>query len=205
MTELIAVLTISIFAVISPGPDFAMVSRNSLTLSRQAGTLTAIGIGLGVIVHVTYTIMGIGVILHQSLVLFTLLKIAGSIYLIWLGIKMVKAKPQTQEVDKPQSAPNGLAAMKMGFMTNALNPKTSIFIVSLFMQVVRADTPPIILIGYGLLIAIIHMIWFSLVARFFSTQTVRKKIINIRGWIDRFFGLLLIGFGSAISITVIKS
>lgn len=205
MTELIAVITITVFAVISPGPDFAMVSRNSLTLSRQAGTLTAIGIGLGVMVHVTYTIMGIGVIIHQSLVLFTLLKIAGSLYLIWLGIKMIRAKPQTEGIDKPLNVPNGLVAMKMGFMTNVLNPKTSIFIVSLFMQVVKVDTPSTILIGYGLLISIIHIIWFALVARFFSTPTIRNKMIKIRCWIDRFFGLLLISFGAAISATIVKS
>lgn len=205
MTELIAVLTITILAVISPGPDFAMVSRNSLTLSRQAGMLTAIGIGLGVMVHVSYTIMGIGIVIHQSLVLFTLLKIAGGIYLIWLGIKMIRSKPQAENVDKPEHIPNGLIAMRMGFMTNALNPKTSIFIVSLFMQVVKVDTPPITSFAYGLLISIIHIVWFSLVAYLFSAPTVRQKIIKIRCWIDRFFGLLLICFGSTISVTTLKS
>ncbi len=58
MTELLAVVAITLFAVISPGPDFAMVSRNSLLLSRRTGVLTAIGIAAGVCVHVTYTLLG---------------------------------------------------------------------------------------------------------------------------------------------------
>ncbi|CAB3939960.1 hypothetical membrane protein [Pseudomonas knackmussii B13] len=70
MTELIAVVTITLLAVISPGPDFATVTRNSLMLSRRAGVLTALGIGLGILVHITYTLIGVGLLIQQSLWLF---------------------------------------------------------------------------------------------------------------------------------------
>lgn len=66
MTELLAVITITLVAVISPGPDFAMVTRNSLMRSRRAGVLTAWGIGLGVLVHVAYTLVGVGLLIQQS-------------------------------------------------------------------------------------------------------------------------------------------
>ncbi|MEK1866892.1 MAG: LysE family transporter, partial [Ensifer adhaerens] len=78
MTELLAVVTITIFAVISPGPDFAMVTRNSLLLSRRAGVLTALGIAAGVWVHVAYTLLGVGLLIRQSLFLFTVLKFVGA-------------------------------------------------------------------------------------------------------------------------------
>lgn len=93
MTELIAVITITLLAVISPGPDFAMVTRNSLMLSRRAGVLTALGIGLGVLVHVTYTLVGVGLLIQQSLWLFNAIKLVGAVYLIYLGVKMLRAKP----------------------------------------------------------------------------------------------------------------
>ena len=93
MTELIAVITITLLAVISPGPDFAMVTRNSLMLSRRAGMLTALGIGLGVLVHVTYTLVGVGLLIQQSLWLFNAIKLVGAVYLIYLGVKMLRAKP----------------------------------------------------------------------------------------------------------------
>lgn len=104
MTELLAVVAITFFAVISPGPDFAMVSRNSLLLSRRSGVLTALGIGAGVCVHVTYTLLGVGLLIQQSLWLFNLIKLAGAAYLIFLGIKMLRAKPVTAEVLAEQPA-----------------------------------------------------------------------------------------------------
>ena len=66
MTELLAVALITILAVISPGADFAMVTRNSLMLSRRSGVLTALGIGLGVTVHVSYTLLGVGLLIRCS-------------------------------------------------------------------------------------------------------------------------------------------
>src|SRR3546814_20934556 len=92
MTELLAVITITLLAVISPGPDFAMVTRNSLMLSRRAGMLTALGIGLGVLVHVTYTLVGVGLLIQQSLWLFTALKLVGDAYLIYHRLTMLRAK-----------------------------------------------------------------------------------------------------------------
>lgn len=78
MSEWIAVITITLLACISPGPDFAMVSRNGLLLSRRAGVLTAVGIGLGVLVHVCYTLLGLGLVLQQTPGLFNVLKLAGA-------------------------------------------------------------------------------------------------------------------------------
>ena len=164
MTELIAVITITLLAVISPGPDFAMVTRNSLMLSRRAGVLTALGIGLGVLVHVTYTLVGVGLLIQQSLWLFNAIKLVGAVYLIYLGVKMLRAKPAGPLADSTVASLSDAAALRTGFLTNALNPKTTVFIVSLFMQVVRPDTPLAVQIGYGAFISVAHMAWFSLVA-----------------------------------------
>lgn len=195
MTELLAVITITILAVISPGPDFAMVTRNSLLLSRRAGVLTAIGIGLGVVVHVSYTLLGIGLLIKQSVWLFGLLKLAGAAYLIYLGIKMLRAKPDTGVETATPPAMSDVAALRTGFLTNALNPKTTVFIVSLFMQVVQPTTPITVQIGYGVFISAAHMLWFSLVALFFSSGAIRLRLLRVRHWIDRAFGGLLVGFG----------
>jgi len=195
VTELLAVITITLLAVISPGPDFAMVTRNSLLLSRRAGVLTAIGIGLGVVVHVSYTLLGIGLLIKQSVWLFGLLKLAGAAYLIYLGIKMLRARPDTGVETAAPPAMSDVAALRTGFLTNALNPKTTVFIVSLFMQVVQPSTPTMVQIGYGVFISVAHMLWFSLVALFFSSGAIRLRQLRVRHWIDRAFGGLLVGFG----------
>ncbi|RQX82041.1 LysE family translocator [Burkholderia anthina] len=200
MTELIVVITITLLAVISPGPDFAMVTRNSLMLSRRAGVLTACGIGLGVIVHVSYTLLGVGLLIRQSLWLFNAVKLIGAIYLIYLGARMLMAKAGDARADDAVAPLSDLAALRTGFLTNALNPKTTVFIVSLFMQAVRPDTPLIVQIGYGAFIAGAHAGWFSFVAICFSAARVRDRLLSLRHWIDRTFGCLLVGFGVALAI-----
>lgn len=195
MTELLAVITITILAVMSPGPDFAMVTRNSLLLSRRAGLLTALGIGAGVLVHVTYTILGVGILIQQSIWLFNALKLVGAAYLVWLGFKMLRAKPPIDEPSTPPVILSDAAALRTGFLTNALNPKTTIFVVSLFMQVVQPSTRVATQIGYGAFISAAHILWFALVALFFSAGRVRDRLLAMRHLIDRVFGALLVGFG----------
>lgn len=201
MTELLAVVAITFFAVISPGPDFAMVSRNSLLLSRRTGVLTALGIAAGVCIHVSYTLLGVGLLIQQSLWLFNLIKLAGAAYLIFLGIKMLRAQPATGEEMASQPALSSLGALRTGFLTNVLNPKTTIFIVSLFMQVVQPQTPLVVQLGYGAFIVLAHALWFSAVALFFSSESVRARLLAVRHWIDRVFGCLLVGFGMLLALT----
>lgn len=200
MSELIAVITITILAVISPGPDFAMVTRNSLMLSRRAGVLTALGIGLGVLVHVAYTLVGVGLLIQQSLGLFNAIKLAGAAYLVYLGARMLRAKPGGALAQGTEAPLSDAAALRTGFLTNALNPKTTVFIVSLFMQVVRPDTPLWTQIGYGTFISMAHIAWFGLVALCFSAQAARERLLAVRHWIDRAFGGLLIGFGVLLAV-----
>ncbi|RVU15075.1 LysE family translocator [Methylobacterium oryzihabitans] len=202
MTEWLAVLLITLFAVVSPGPDFAMVSRNSLVLSRRAGLLTALGIGLGVAVHVAYTLLGLGLVIRQSLVLFTALKLAGAAYLIWLGLRMLAARPHAPAEAAP--AATDRAALRTGFLTNALNPKTSIFIVSLFMQVVQPDTPLAVQVAYGAFIMAAHALWFAIVALVLSQARIRRRILAAGAWIDRAFGLVLTGFGTALAVATLR-
>lgn len=199
MTEWIAVITITLLAVISPGADFALVTRNSLLLSRRAGVLTALGIGLGVLIHVGYTLLGVGLLLQQSTWLFDALRLAGAAYLIYLGVKMLLSKTDSPATPL-QKPPIDSAALRTGLLTNALNPKTAVFIVSLFMQVVQPGTGLATQLGYGAFIALAHVGWFTLVALCFSAGAVRDRLLAARRWIDRLFGGLLIGFGALLAL-----
>lgn len=200
MTEWIAVITITLLAVISPGADFALVSRNSLLLSRRAGVLTALGIGLGVLIHVGYTLLGVGLLLQQSAGLFNALKLAGAAYLIYLGMRMLLSKPDSATPSNAQKPAADGAALRTGLLTNALNPKTAVFIISLFMQVVQPSTGLATQLGYGAFIALAHVGWFALVALCFSAGPVRDRLLAARRWIDRLFGGLLIGFGTLLAL-----
>ncbi|MFZ6721514.1 LysE family translocator [Undibacterium sp. Ji49W] len=199
MTELIAVAIITILAVISPGADFAMVTRNSYLYGRRAGLLVASGIALGVQVHVMYTMLGVGLLIAKSPSLYFAIKIIGAVYLIYIGYQTFFARAVVStEVDAGQSL-NNLAALRAGFMTNAFNPKTTLFVLSTYTQVVQLDTSLLAQFGYGLFMSFAHWIWFSLVALFFSDHRLRAGMLRQQVILNRFIGAVLIVLGVSLA------
>lgn len=199
--EFIGFALITLLAVISPGADFAMVTRNALVSSRRAGVLTAIGISLGVLVHVAYAVLGIGLLISQSILAFNILKLLGAAYLLWLGISMLRTPKGSGETEQPKAALGDLDALKTGFLTNLLNPKTTIFIVSVYVQVVDPATTLLAKCGYGAFMSAAHLVWFALVALFFSAGPVRRKLLSVRHWIDRTFGAILTAMGLTLAFS----
>lgn len=195
MNEIIAVATITILAVISPGPDFAMVTRSSYTYGVKTGLICALGIAIGVQVHVFYTVFGITVIIMSSPTLFLAVKLLGVFYLVYIGFKSFINKTKiTTGTTQGQSVSN-FVAFKTGFLTNALNPKTMFFVVSVYSQVIQVNNSVWLNLGYGLFISFAHLVWFSLIALFFATPTVRNKVLNYQLVMDKVIGLLLIALG----------
>ena len=145
--------------------------------------------------------MGIGVLIRETPALFDILKLVGAAYLIWLGAKMLVSRKAEGPILANETALSDLGALRIGFLTNALNPKTTIFIVSLFMQVVQGDTPLTTRIAYGLFISLSHVVWFSVVSLFFGAPPLQQRIFGVRHWIDRIFGVFLVGFGIALAAT----
>ncbi len=195
MTELIAVAIITILAVISPGADFAMVTRNSYLYGRRAGLLAASGIALGVQVHVMYTMLGVGLLISKSPGLYFAIKIIGAIYLIYIGYQTFFARAVISAETGTGQPLNNLAALRAGFMTNAFNPKTTLFVLSTYTQVVQVDTSLLAQFGYGLFMSAAHWIWFSLVALFFSDHRLRNLMLRQQVMLNRFIGSVLILLG----------
>ncbi|EML1934818.1 LysE family translocator [Providencia stuartii] len=195
MNELLAVATITILAVMSPGPDFAMVTRNSYVYGTKIGLFSALGIAFGVQVHVFYTIFGVTLVIMNSPILFTLVKLLGVGYLVYIGFQSLTNKHQINVESTAVVKPTTLSAFRMGFLTNALNPKTMLFVVSVYTQVIQSTNSLLQNFSYGLFISFAHWIWFSVIALFFSTPTVRSKILNYQLVMDKIIGLLFIFLG----------
>ena len=205
MIELITVATITLLAVVSPGADFAMVTRNSMVLSRRAGVLTATGISLGVLIHVAYSMAGIGLLISKSIVLFSLIKFAGAAYLIYLGITMMRAKKaDLAEASTEPAALSDFDALKTGFFTNALNPKTTLFVVSLFTQVISPQTPLLVQLGYGAFMSLAHLVWFVLVAFAFSSEMALRVVASSRHLVERGIGAVLVAVGLSLAAFSLK-
>ena len=196
LNELLLVALVHLLAVMSPGPDFAVVIRNSVSAGRQAGLMTAAGIGTGIFIHVGYSLLGIGLIVSQSVWLFNLLKLLAAAYLIYIGIRALRAQPQSPADERASTvymAPR--QAFINGFITNGLNPKATLFFLSVFTAVISAQTPLTVQAGYGLYLALATGTWFALVAVLFSQPRVRRGFARLGHWFDRLMGVVLIGLG----------
>jgi len=128
---------ISLFGAMSPGPDFAIVTRFALSGSRRAALMATLGVATAVCIHVTYCILGVGLFLKSSPILFRILQIIGSIYLGYLGVQLLISK-KTGTVAASGSLRKAFVS---GFFTNLLNPKATLFILSLLTQFVTEKTP----------------------------------------------------------------
>ena len=203
-TEFLTIITISIFMAISPGPDFFMVSRSSIMYNRRAGIYSAIGVSLAIWLHVAYSIAGIAVLISKSIFLFSIIKYIGAAYLIFIGFKTIFSKSNVKQKIIEKEEINDVSkfkSFKTGFITNALNPKTSIFFLSIFTQIVNVDTSLIIQIIYGSIISIVHLIWFYSVAYFFSHPIILNKFQRYQKRIETFVGAALIIFGIKVAFT----
>ncbi|WP_022961219.1 LysE family transporter [Halopseudomonas pelagia] len=196
LNEFLLVALVHLLAVMSPGPDFAVVIRNSVGAGRQAGLTTALGVGCGILVHVAYSLLGIGLIVSQSTWLFNLLKLAAAGYLFYLGVKALRSRPQPLNSDVPAASTlSSRKAFANGFITNGLNPKATLFFLSLFTLIISPLTPMGIQAFYGLYLALATAAWFCLVALLFSHARVRQGFGKLGHWFDRLMGTVLIGLG----------
>ncbi len=203
--EFLTVVVVHFLAVASPGPDFAVILRQSLCASSRSGVWTAIGIGSGILVHVTYSLLGLGLLIAQSTTAFTVLKVLGAAYLLWVGWQCLKAKPASDAADvsadleEGESAATAWKAWRLGFLTNALNAKATLFFVSLFSVVISPSTPLWIQGFYGLWMTVMTGLWFTGLALFLSREQVRAFFRKISHWIERVTGVALIALAGKLA------
>ena len=204
--EFMTVALVHLLAVASPGPDFAVVVRESVTQGRRVGSWTALGVGCGIFVHVAYSLLGIGLIVSQSIVLFNLFKWLAAGYLLYLGWRALRARPMSLDTADEVDATSDRSpwqAFVVGFVTNGLNPKATLFFLSLFTVVISADTPLWVQAGYGVYLAGATALWFLLVAWLFSRGRVRAGFARMGHWFDRLTGAVLIGLGVRLAVSEI--
>ncbi|MES2820394.1 MAG: LysE family transporter [Pseudomonadota bacterium] len=207
LTEFLTVVLIHLLAVASPGPDFAVVVRESVASGRRAGLWTALGVGTGIMVHVAYSLLGIGLIVSQSLVLFNALKWLAAAYLLYIGIKALRAKPAdpaAAEAALGVAQRTSRGAFITGFVTNGLNPKATLFFLSLFTVIIDPHTPLSVQAGYGVYLALATALWFCLVALLFSQARVRAGFARLGHWFDRAMGAVLVGLGIKLAFSELR-
>ncbi len=194
-------LAFGINAVI-PGADFAMVLRQSIAHGRRAALFTSAGIATSILVHGSYTLLGIGVIVGQSLLVFNIIKWVGAAYLVWLAISALRSPaPQPPEAGELTSVrPGDFGAFALGFLTNLLNPKAVLFFLALFTTLVSARTGGDIKVIYVLSMSIMLFAWFALVSVFFTTASVRQGFFRFGRWFNRVTGITFLVLAVRVAI-----
>ncbi len=198
--RLVAFLGIAIILTITPGPDFALVTRIGLARGRTAAWFASLGVVTG---HVAWGIAagsGVAALLQASAILFTLLRLAGAVYLIWLGIHALLARQSESQVNeqlKAQESPqSSLSFYRQGMLNDLLNPKIGVFYTTLLPQFI-APGQAIFLTSVLLasLFALIVAVWLGCyvfvldwASAFFQRQGVRRIL-------ERITGLVLVGLG----------
>lgn len=186
--EFLMLALVHFLAVVVPGPDFAVTVRQSVRFGRTVGMVTAIGIGVGISLHVVYTLLGIGALLHTTPWLLQTVSSLGACYLIYLGTKLMRSHPAPSatpddalraQPETPAEAPSLAKAFWTGFLTNAMNPKATLFFVAIFTSLVRASTPLPVQAAYGVWMCGVNASWFMAVAALFTVPHIRHGFLRI--------------------------
>ncbi|WP_321906941.1 LysE family translocator [Burkholderia cenocepacia] len=195
-----------VFAVfllnITPGPDTAYIVGRSVAQGRGAGLMSAFGISAGCCVHALACAFGLTALLAASATAFTVIKLVGAAYLIYLGVRMIIAKqagaPSGAEAAQAAAAKPLRQLFMQGFWTNVLNPKVVLFFVSFFPQFVSADSPhkAWAFLTLGAVFVAMSTVWTSLVAWVAGSVTQRfSGKPGVKKWLDRTVGSAFVGLG----------
>lgn len=194
-----------LICVVSPGADFALVVRNSVMYSRRTGMLTALGTSLGLIWHATYTIVGIAILIKQSDWGLTIVRVLGGLYLGYLGVSSIIRQPKAFEslshIDdgikhaEPGQDLTAFQAVRVGFLTDALNPFCVVWFVTVFANVLDDQASLAQSVFFGAEVFTIALLWFGGVAWFFSSKEIRKQLARTGAWFGRITGSILVYYG----------
>ncbi len=181
----------------SPGPSLAVVLKHTLAGGRSKGMAAAIAHGLGIGLYAFICISGLAVVIFASEELFMVLQWGGAAYLFWLGIKGILSRNNPNQ-NLPEMQTH--TSMRDGFMIVFLNPKIALFFIALFSQVVGTDTTLLGKFIYAATAMVIDGLWYVIVAWLFSNPRWLAILQQKAVWLDRIFGVVLIGLASKLAI-----
>ncbi|KSU83306.1 Threonine/homoserine/homoserine lactone efflux protein [Fictibacillus enclensis] len=181
----------------SPGPDFLLMTKHTLSHGTRMGYVTFLGNRTSFILHLTLAVLGLSVILKESALLYLLIRIAGASYLIYLGYHNLfrRISPAHDPSSITHIALSSLLAYQRGFWSNLLNPKVSLFFLSIFPQFVTAQQLASEPVGSALIFLSGNSCWYLAILPVVGMQRIRQQVARFQSHLDILFGVLFIGYG----------
>lgn len=203
MNDFFTFLVLSLFVVMSPGIDTALITKRTIADGRADGYKMGLGITAGSLVHTFAAAFGLSAILMQSAAAFEIIKYAGAVYLIYLGltsfISMKKKKDTGLETEVKSNMKK--SAFKQGLLSNVLNPKVAMFFLTFLPQFVKTgENATHQLIIMGIIYTLLSICWFFIYVYFINYMREWLMSPKVQRVMDKATGLVLIGFGLKLAL-----
>lgn len=200
MNDFFTFFILSLFVVMSPGIDTALITKRTISDGKKAGFQIALGITSGSLVHTFAAAFGLSAILMQSSVAFEIVKYVGAIYLIYLGLTSFISKKNKQEHSKKDTIKRN-SAFQQGLFSNVLNPKVAVFFLTFLPQFVETNsntTAQFILMGFTY--TFLSITWFFIYVFFINRLREWLMSQRVQSMMDKVTGAVLIGFGLKLAL-----
>lgn len=204
--NIITFIAVATLLVISPGPNGFLIAKTVPMSGQQAGFANVGGFVAAFYVHGTLSIFGISILLVQSAIAFTLFKMLGAAYLIWIGIKSIRSainQKAITNISLPKEKQKKISirnAFFEGFVTNVLNPKVSMFYLAAFPQFISLESNAFSAYSLVSAHALVNFIWFSIMVLALSRVKSISNSAKFKKWLNSITGVVFIGFGAKLAL-----
>lgn len=198
--QFLVIVSVTVLILFSPGPDMVIVTRNTIMGGSAAGMQTSLGVLTGNLVHISYCVVGIGLLISQSIVAFSVLRYAGAAYLIYLGITSFFSDVTSVRIDGAEAMSSNRTWYLQGFINNALNPKGALFYLGVFTMVITPETTAAVML---ILIATMMLLcgtFWAIFVHALDHPVVRGTLEHSQQMVSRIFGTLLVALGLRVAL-----
>ncbi len=202
LPQLLTLIGVWIIAIITPGPDFAAIMHYSVARSRRDGMLVAFGVTTSIAIWVTISMTGLGILLIQLSWMVEVIRIAGALYLIYLGVKTIlNAHHPMQTLMTGALSSRRISSWQVGFLTNISNPKAVVFFGSIFALLLPPHASFWLQMTIAVAMVIIAGSWFCIVACLFSLGPIAAVYRRAKKWLDYLTGGLFVALGVRLALS----
>jgi len=202
--QVLPFLAVAVVVVVTPGIDTALVTRNALLYGHRAAVATAVGVNVGIAFWTVAASIGLAAVVAASAEAFTAIKLAGALYLVYLGLQAIRASRRSGRV-RPEAAPRApltrRVAFRQGLVSNLLNPKIAVFFTSLLPQFVGSGgvlAARLALLGALFnLIGVVWLLSYAVAAARGRAVLSRPRVKRV---LDRVSGMVLVGLGARLAL-----
>jgi RhtB (resistance to homoserine/threonine) family protein len=201
--QLLPFLAVAAIVIVTPGVDMALVTKNALFHGRRCAFATALGVNLGIAFWATAAALGLAGLIDASAAAFAVIKIAGALYLVYLGLQALRVSRGVSRPSVGTSArvrPRDAVALRQGVLSNLLNPKIAVFFTSLLPQFVGRHGTTVDLLALGALFNAMCVLWLLSYAALAATGRSVLVRPRFKRALDRISGIVLIGLGARLAL-----